>query len=746
MDNTPNAGNRFLSLKQFVLFFLIFGFGFLNPGLGSDMFPQLRNALSPVAAFAQEEEAVMDEEMAEEGGEVEFADEGGEFAEEGGDEFADEGGEFADEFAGPESFLEEQFEDEFGEEGGEGEGGEEAAEEEDLSYLTDIGPAKEIQNTEYTFPGIGNRKATWFAAQLHILFASFILGCPMFVVIMEVMGSRRTQGVRKAIILSNVFLGVLIGVTFGIIGEIIVGIHHGVLYGLWACSFGALVVSFLNYFHRLLNTKVSCLVGGVVGGVIAFMLVPGAHVALDNAILAFLNGVVGGMLSNYIMFAEADFKFERLAHEITKVIGFCYSFTALSGGLFLFVMMVAYKDFISYLVNAYPVLFMIGYPTLFILETIVMYIYVYSWDPLNKANKKGRHIVTGIILNVLGLSLLCALDGPATLMQTPPKPYDALFTTMTEWDRIATATWMPLNYHRLVGNGTFGGFMVGIIAAYMYLWSRDPKEKEYYDWVGYMGNAIGVMIMIPLPAMGYIFVREIYQYDATIGMYIMSDRESMFMLVQGLLIGTMFSASNVYMWVSMKRIDNAHRFFPAMKLGFVLIVIAAAIWFTPRRFFATMLPEPGMNPDMVLPDELAFLALMVSKNTAAFALVTVTLINYIFYTIATRTGKIHWGKINPMGPYILIFMGFTDIWLMSWMGVIRELSRMNWHIYKVFKDVTPEKFAPTLAESGVFVTGIVWTFFIIMTAIIWLGLKYPKSKKAKAEQTEGALPSPSVAE
>ena len=313
---------------------------------------------------------------------------------------------------------------------------------------------------------------------------------------------------------------------------------------------------------------------------------------------------------------------------------------------------------------------------------------------------------------------------------------------MTEWDRIATMTWMPLNYHRLVGNGTFGGFMVGIIAAYMYLWSKDKEEKEYYDWVGYMGNFIGVMFMIPLPAMGYIFVREIYQYDATIGMYIMSDRESMFMLMQGLLIGIMFSASNIYMWVSMKRIENAQRFFPAMKLGFILIIIAATIWFTPRRFFATMLPEPGMNDAMVLPDTHAWIALMIAKNTAAFALVTVTLINYIFYTIATQTGKIAWGKINPLGPYILIFMGFTDIWLMSWMGVIRELSRMNWHIYKVFKDVTPEKFAPTLAESGVYVTGVVWVFFIIMTAIIWLGIKYPKTKKAE----EAPVAPPQMAE
>ncbi|HBP12082.1 MAG TPA: hypothetical protein DD452_09095, partial [Nitrospina sp.] len=204
--------------------------------------------------------------------------------------------------------------------------------EEDLSYLTDIGPAADHEFEEFSFLGFSNRKITWFAAQMHILFASFILGCPMFVVIMEVMGARRTQGVRKAIILSNVFLGVLIGVVIGITGEIIIGIHHGVLYGLWACAFGALIVSFLNYFHRLMNIRASAFVGAIFGTLISMALTPVEHYEVSAIILALVNGAVGGLLSNGIMFAKSDFKFERLAHEITKVIGICYSFTALTGG------------------------------------------------------------------------------------------------------------------------------------------------------------------------------------------------------------------------------------------------------------------------------------------------------------------------------------------------------------------------------------------------------------------------------
>ena len=264
---------------------------------------------------------------------------------------------YAEEDEDEEDEFDEEDEDE-DEEGGEEEGGEE--EEEDLSYLTDIGPAAEHEFEEFSFLGFSNRKFTWVAAQLHILFASFILGCPMFVVIMEVMGARRTQGVRKAIILSNVFLGVLIGVVIGITGEIIIGIHHGVLYGMWACAFGALFVSFLNYFHRLMGLRGSAFVGALAGTIIAMPLTPVEHYETSGILLAIVNGAVGGLLSNGIMFAKSDYKFERLSHEITKVIGICYSFTALSGGLFLFVMLVAYKDFITYLIQSFPMLFMVA--------------------------------------------------------------------------------------------------------------------------------------------------------------------------------------------------------------------------------------------------------------------------------------------------------------------------------------------------------------------------------------------------
>src|SRR2546426_1024273 len=40
----------------------------------------------------------------------------------------------------------------------------------------------------HEFPYLGNRGAVWVVAQLHILFAAFILGAPIFVVVSEILG------------------------------------------------------------------------------------------------------------------------------------------------------------------------------------------------------------------------------------------------------------------------------------------------------------------------------------------------------------------------------------------------------------------------------------------------------------------------------------------------------------------------------------------------------------------------------
>jgi len=46
----------------------------------------------------------------------------------------------------------------------------------------------------HDFPLGGNRAAVWVVAQLHILFAAFILGAPIFIVVSEILGWKSADG------------------------------------------------------------------------------------------------------------------------------------------------------------------------------------------------------------------------------------------------------------------------------------------------------------------------------------------------------------------------------------------------------------------------------------------------------------------------------------------------------------------------------------------------------------------------
>ena len=487
--------------------------------------------------------------------------------------------------------------------------------------------AWEIPSPKFSYFGLSNRDMVWIAAQLHILFASFILGVPFFIIIAEVLGWR-----------------------------------------------------------------------------------------------------------------SGEEKYERLAKETTKIVVICYSLTALTGGFFLLLLVAFYPSFTTWLFRGFKNLVSFWYPLLFIMETIFLYCYYYMWEGLDRRNKKWIHIALGILLNAAGISLLILINAPASFMLTPAKVGGTIqgIGSFGEWAWINNFTWWPLNLHRLIGNFTFGGFIVAFIGAYMYLLSNTEKEKAYYDWQGYLGNAIGLGFMLPLPAAGYIYAHEIYQYDAAIGMYIMSDRLSMFMLVQAVLIGFLFIGSNYYIWLSTQRIEGAVKYLKAMKITYILMFVCAAIWFAPRHFFATMLLEPGMVPEGMTPDaylrgaelpgNLAFMALMKAKNIAAFVLIFLTLLNYVLYRLAVRKGKIVYGEIDPVSQYVLIFLAFSSTWLMGLMGAIRELARKNYHVYRVFKDMTADAYTPTLQHTGAIVTAVTLMFFIFLGFIIWLQLKFARSK------------------
>ncbi len=541
----------------------------------------------------------------------------------------------------------------------------------------------------HEFPIGGNRAAVWVVAQLHILFAAFILGAPIFVVVSEILG--------------------------------------------WK----------------------------------------------------------GG-----------DARYERLAKEVTKVTVILYSMTALTGGLFIFVLLATYPQLTGWLINHFFAVFAVIYPLLFIAETIILYLYWYTWEAL-QGPKKLRHIAIGVLLNVIGLTTLIVIDGPTAFMNTPVKSAEGLDlktfieTTATLWDKMNNFSWWPLNIHRTVGNVVFGGFITGLIAAYMYLMAKNDEERAFYDWFGFVGNLIGVGALLALPFAGYLLAYELCDYDASICPYMMADQLSMFFEMQGAMVGLIFLASNYYIWLSMKRIEGIEQIrmslatlllmvsvpvvfmlvwtkwpipdkmaliVPAVyvavwlligkvipwtvssqtmvKVAFLMVIVGNAIWMTPHAFVATQALAPDDGSLSLPHGELSLgfvtvswdmLALMPAKNAAAFTLVFVTIVNYILYNRALRQGRIVWGKIDFVSQFVLVFLAFSAIWTMGLMGAVRELTRKYFHVFNLQYDFTPEAFTPTLAYSSWVITGVTLTFYIVVSFAIILTLRTGK-EKAHAEE------------
>jgi len=511
---------------------------------------------------------------------------------------------------------------------------------------------------------------------------------------------------------------------------------------------------------------------------------------------AFILGApIFAVVSEWLGYKNQDPKYDRLAKEVIKVTVILYSMTALTGGLFIFVLLGTYPDFTTWFIKHFFLIFAVIYPLLFILETFVLYTYFYTWDSM-KGSKKARHIALGVLLNIIGTVTLFVIDGPTSFMNTPAKAAEGLslvefIQTAGLWDKVANFSWMPLNLHRLVGNVTFGGFIAGLIAAYMYMGAKTDEERSYYDWMGFVGNMIGVGALLLLPFMGYLLAYELCDYDASICPYMMADQLSMFFEMQGAMVGLIFLASNYYIWLSMKRIQGVERVrisglvmiavilipvvmgmawkmypppewqsliflallvglpavlsklpglrftvsaFTMIKVGFLMIVVADAIWMTPHGFVAT---QALATEQLELPSWASELALMPAKNAAAFTLVFLTIVNYILYNRAIRQGTIIWGKIDFASQYVLIFLAFSAIWTMALMGTVRSLTRKYYHVYNLVPDFTPEAFTPTLSYSAWWITAVTLVFFAVVSFSIIVTLRAGSGQKV--EVPEGSV-------
>ena len=590
----------------------------------------------------------------------------------------------------------------------------------------------------------------------------------------------------------------------------------------------------------------------IIGSRVAIWIAAEVHLMFA----AFMLGVpMFALVVEVVGMRTGEKRFDDLAREFTKLILVASSTTAAFGAVLTFLLFMLYPTYMGKLTDVFlPT--MVIYPLLFFGEIFSLYLYWYSWDRLNTPGRKRWHLLIGLVLNLFGTVLMFIANAWLTFAISPESGGQLLYDSAgnfsgTLGQAINNTTWWPINIHRVIANVAFGGAVVGLYAAMRFLNSRTQADRAHYDWMGYVGNFIAVVGLIPLPFAGYYLGREVYGFSQQMGVTMMGGFLSWLWILQAMLIAILFLSANYYLWIGMGRIKGGERYTGSIKWLLAILTICVLVWATPHNpvvtpaeqaliggafhpllgvlgvmsakntavnimilttFLSFLLyrradkgdPIPfashGRSARIVIGVVVAICVLLVVSpavyvlqegltepsrilrvgltalhglvmiagaalafrergqlgqwlilGSAAFvviffgvygyaveatvrigfsvyqvlavltALISVTAIDVFLFRGAPNLGAIQWGKMPVRAQYILILLAVTFTWLMGLMGYARNAIRQHWHIYQVAQDTSADAFSPTLGFAATVISVCVLLFLALIGFIFWLG-------------------------
>lgn len=517
----------------------------------------------------------------------------------------------------------------------------------------------------------------------------------------------------------------------------------------------------------------------VVGSRVAIWAVAQLHLLFAAFVLAV---PLFAFIIELIGYRTGDPRYDRLAHEFTKLLSVSFSLTATFGAFLTFMLIILYPKFTNYLMSVFSPTFL-PYVLLFFLEAFFLYTYYYGWGKFHPL----VHLGLGLGLNLAGTAIMFIANAWLTFMMSP-RGISETGAVISVWEAVTNLTWMPINVHRFIANIAFGGSVAAAYAAFKFLQATTDEERAHYDWMGYIGNFVAISAFLPLPFAGYWLAKEIYAFSQTLGLIMMGGAFSWLFIIQAVLIGNLFLAANYYLWLGMGRIEGAQPLQRFIKYLLIAIALCFMVWATPRSIVATVSEIRAMGGSTH--PILGFLGVMSAKNTAVNILILTTFMSFLLYR---RTGKVatvtwaraghaaqlvifaaaaivviflgvygyfveatvriglsvpqvlsvliamvsitaidiflfrgakqtevRWGRIPAISQYVLIFIAVTFTWLMGLMGYVRSGLRQHWHVYGVIRDTSPDAFTPTLGFATQVVSVTVLGFFVLIGVVFWI--------------------------
>lgn len=124
-----------------------------------------------------------------------------------------------------------------------------------------------------------------------------------------------------------------------------------------------------------------------------------------------------------------------------------------------------------------------------------------------------------------------------------------------------------------------------------------------------------------------------------------------------------------------------------------------------------------------------------------FTIIAVTALDIMMARGAESRGEIRWGLMPERSQYALFVLVVTFTWLMGLMGFARSGIRQHWHVFEVMRDTSQWAATPALGYAAKMISACVLIFLSMIAFIFWLGglvekpALVPAAKPVRAPET-----------
>jgi cytochrome bd-type quinol oxidase subunit 1 len=526
-----------------------------------------------------------------------------------------------------------------------------------------------------SFPLIGSRLAVWAIAQLHLNFAAFILGVPIFAVIIEIIGWRTNDA--RYDWLSHEFVKLTFAAfsTTALLGALLLFLFVGYYPKFWAYMtsifFPTYWIYALLFFAETFTVYLWYYGWDWLGGSRKWI-----HVGL-------------GVLSN--LFGTA--------------------------------ILVVANSWVTFMISP------AGIDEAGALKgSVWAAIYNYTWMPINIHRLIANIVFGGTIAGAYAAFRFLAATTDEERARYDWMGYVGNFVALSAFIVLPFAGYYLgreiYAFNQTMGITMMGGFMswlwiiqailIGILflGSNYYLWlgmERIPGAERYRKYVPPMLVILTIGFMIwATPRSMVVTLDEARAMGGThhpfLGFFgVMSAKNT----VVNLMILTTFLSYILYRRANRISTRSWVRAGVAVQWAALGVAAAVVVFYGVYGYFVESIVRIGFSVYQVL----AVLA----------AIVLVMVIDVPLFTGARSTGAIRWGTIAPHSQYVLILLAVTFTWLMGLMGFARSGIRQHWHVYGVLRDTSAEAVTPALGYAANVITIVTIVFFALVMFIFWLG-------------------------